>query len=761
MIRALDWTECFTVTRNASVLTTQVLTSRKHGVATVWSADSSRLVATLGSKSVSKKVNRKAILEVNVSKACETILAPEAPMALRLQSHLMYGVSRVYSQQCGYVLADAQNAQNNMRTMFRVFKTAQLDPDAGKARPDQLTLQDDPAFLPDLLLPEFDLDLSRLDITSSLASQSLSSASPHSRLSSQSSIADNGLPALVIPTSDTADVAGGIGGFIHADIIADNIEGRAGRGMDQLSRLDEDTGFLPDVDFEFDAEGNVVELGGGGRASAPQTPQRQRTLAPVSTGASSRVRREHLEGQLQAAQVLGGPMELDYGIQTGDELFLPEDVEPFPPLLTADEAADEAAAEGELNQLQVAEPEEAAAPNARRPSMRRGRQRKAFRMDEAIEIRNAELACWNDEYIPNMAAANTHKQNRRDHVQARLNASFWVFGCGLGGIGHILDLSNTRGSRDLFAGDYLREALLGERSASTSRKRPWERDDETQSEDEHRRSRLRQDIDDQVGRAGEPLLDEDGMLALGDQEGIELGREAFPVEEGHSSMMPWNIGSSLPGSRQGSTRGQGGSSMIGGFRTSGPSSIGGFEMGFAGSRGSFSRGLTRRGSRLPSASPLLGRGRHGGLERLSSLELPEIDPEVEGDLTLGGPEPMDLDLNEAQRGFELEMPVATQSQWLAETLDNESFNFLDFVKEKLRNTREATHDEEEDELSEDFRPPGVNHVAFDELLPPAEHTKVVAAQALLHTLSLATRNLISLRQDTGYGEIRISIIGNN
>lgn len=48
-----------------------------------------RLVATLGAKSATRKVNRKAILEVDVSKACETIIHPEAPMALRLQGNLL------------------------------------------------------------------------------------------------------------------------------------------------------------------------------------------------------------------------------------------------------------------------------------------------------------------------------------------------------------------------------------------------------------------------------------------------------------------------------------------------------------------------------------------------------------------------------------------------------------------------------------------------------------------------------------------------
>jgi hypothetical protein len=52
-------------------------------------ADPSRLVATLGSKSTLKKINRKAILDVDIPKACQTITQPEAPMALRLQSNLL------------------------------------------------------------------------------------------------------------------------------------------------------------------------------------------------------------------------------------------------------------------------------------------------------------------------------------------------------------------------------------------------------------------------------------------------------------------------------------------------------------------------------------------------------------------------------------------------------------------------------------------------------------------------------------------------
>lgn len=107
-------------------------------------------MATLGAKTNStKKVSRKAILDVNLKKACTTIMEPEAPMALRLQSNLLYafrsqlwcrsqiyrfGVSRVYDQQCHYVLQDAQAMQNAIRALIKISRDNQLDAGAGKAR---------------------------------------------------------------------------------------------------------------------------------------------------------------------------------------------------------------------------------------------------------------------------------------------------------------------------------------------------------------------------------------------------------------------------------------------------------------------------------------------------------------------------------------------------------------------------------------------------------------------------------------------------
>jgi hypothetical protein len=66
------------------------LSSHRHKVSTTL-ADHSllRLVATLGSKSDLKKVSRKAILDVDVIKTCDTIIEPAAPMALRLSGNLL------------------------------------------------------------------------------------------------------------------------------------------------------------------------------------------------------------------------------------------------------------------------------------------------------------------------------------------------------------------------------------------------------------------------------------------------------------------------------------------------------------------------------------------------------------------------------------------------------------------------------------------------------------------------------------------------
>lgn len=208
--------------------------------------------------------------------------------------------------------------------------------------------------------------------------------------------------------------------------------------------------------------------------------------------------------------------------------------------------------------------------------------------------------------------------------------------------------------------------------------------------------------------------------------------------------MPWNISSAI-GSRQGSiAHGRGFGSSIGGFPTSAGAASSLPAVGGAGS-------LDRRASRIPSASPLIGRGR----QRYSSLEIP---PAEDDDELLGGRHISD---DQAVDNFQLYGPAAAvdtqtagQSQWMRATLNREANNFLEFVKAETK-TLPAPASDGEDELSGDAFP--ASSVSFERLLPPAQHSKIVAAQAMHHLLALATKSLITVRQDLSYGSIHLSL----
>ncbi len=92
-----------------------------------------RVVAN-ANKGSQRRVNKKLIQDVDVPKACGQILEPGAPLALRLQGNLLYGVSRVFSQQCGYILNDAEKVQSDMLLYYRSLQQSDVDLHAGKAR---------------------------------------------------------------------------------------------------------------------------------------------------------------------------------------------------------------------------------------------------------------------------------------------------------------------------------------------------------------------------------------------------------------------------------------------------------------------------------------------------------------------------------------------------------------------------------------------------------------------------------------------------
>lgn len=153
-------------------------------------------------------------------------------------------------------------------------------------------LPDDPAFLPDLPLLGLEAHLSQFDLSALSAplaedSQTLEAVG-HLR---QENVARAPI-GLAIPTSDThgGSEAGDLGipgyglGTVH------------GIMEDYPSRIQEDEGegFLPDIGFEFDGEGNLhdVSLNENNGATAGITRARHDS----ESAASGRVRREHDEG---------------------------------------------------------------------------------------------------------------------------------------------------------------------------------------------------------------------------------------------------------------------------------------------------------------------------------------------------------------------------------------------------------------------------------------------------------------------------------
>lgn len=94
--------------------------------------------------------------------------------------------------------------------------------------------------------------------------------------------------------------------------------------------------------------------------------------------------------------------------------------------------------------------------------------------------------------------------------------------------------------------------------------------------------------------------------------------------------------------------------------------------------------------------------------------------------------------------------TAQNSQWVADALETESLNFLEFVR--------CSHAEVEADL-EDLDiddEPGQKWVGFETLFPPHESHRIVAAQAFHHVLSLATKNLLRVTQEEG-GEVQMCV----
>lgn len=86
-----------------------------------------------GTSKIFKKLTKKDIQAVKLPTACSIITTPEAPLALRLQSQLLFGVSCVFREQVSYVLTDATKMQFDLQTWRKNTMNHDLDEKARKA----------------------------------------------------------------------------------------------------------------------------------------------------------------------------------------------------------------------------------------------------------------------------------------------------------------------------------------------------------------------------------------------------------------------------------------------------------------------------------------------------------------------------------------------------------------------------------------------------------------------------------------------------
>ena len=156
---------------------------------------------------------------------------------------------------------------------------------------------------------------------------------------------------------------------------------------------------------------------------------------------------------------------------------------------------------------------------------------------------------------------------------------------------------------------------------------------------------------------------------------------------------------------------------------------------------------------MTAESPLAGRGRISGIERLSSLDLPEPEDEeaLLGVQSLEDPEAMDFELQGPPENVGTRM--VADNQQAREALDRETFNFLDYLRSHIEARRQPRGQGDVDVSVEEAGP---DFMTFEELVQPSQNSMVVAAQAFYHTLVLATRNLIVIEQHEAFGEIKMT-----
>ncbi|PWI67954.1 hypothetical protein PCL_02355 [Purpureocillium lilacinum] len=482
----------------------EILCNSQYGVATIWLAATVAKGNAVG-KGGLRPLTRKAVQEVNVPKACATIIDPGAPLALRLQSSLLFGVSRVFAQQCTYVLSDAEKIQSDMMTFFRVLQTSELDPQAGKTKRHNIVLEDDPSF--DLFNALPNLDSLRGSVDNLFGVPSQGSTNKYSQMTprrqSQSSLSSLSNPALLpfdLPSSLCA------GSFHLPSEFGHQNSPLAGKSREQdnmpefMPFGDDDLDPIPNVSLDFDGDGNLL-VG---------------------------------EPEVQPLPAAGGDPEFGMG-----EGALPNDGPSVARLAT------EQPTESYAKTSQTTETEEVSAHNRRI-------RRKPFSMiDETAHIPRQDIRNWDANYAETMGRETSRKRLKTvNQTQARKNALALIYGNRIANVGLVQGINGiTHPLAEEFAGRTLEAHLHGldpldlepdaVKQRGRRRKSPEAFVEETAEEEGHRNVRPRIEEDAELGRGN--MNDDGEAMIFADDTAPEMGLDpAVPLEERHSSsIMPW------------------------------------------------------------------------------------------------------------------------------------------------------------------------------------------------------------------------------
>lgn len=201
-------------------------------------------------------------------------------------------------------------------------------------------------------------------------------------------------------------------------------------------------------------------------------------------------------------------LDLDLPRLDDDGILLPE-AEAFPEMMPQVPAET-----GFLRSSSAVPDEEEPSESAEAPQRRKPREPRELTTDMMQELRNADLAQWNNNYVTNMTSAGHSKSQHKAPALSKKNAAFWVVGAGIGGVGSGIGSSKLTSPLDMFAGDRLMQALTGTEAPMGGKKRSREEEDDHGSDSAERRVRMREGDGAQIGRGQEIILDDDDAMGM-------------------------------------------------------------------------------------------------------------------------------------------------------------------------------------------------------------------------------------------------------